>query len=175
MAPRRSGRLKPIPAACLASTPEANDANKKRVSLDCLPDALLLQVLASIEPSQGAERRCRSTTCLTSRPAQLPTIAASHREVLPLVCKRWSALLQAPSAVWEVRVHSCLLSHANATDVTVCAHMQSLVVDFCHKDAPHKRLLRSAVQGWMESRGSAVRHLTLKCVTLHQINLQLSL
>ena len=109
MAPRRSGRLKPISAACLASTPEVNDANKKRVSLDCLPDALLLQVLASIEPSQGAERRCRPTVCLTIRPVQSATFAATCREILPLVCKRWSLLLQAPSAVWEVRALSCLM------------------------------------------------------------------
>lgn len=57
MPPRRSGRLKIVEAPCLASTSEVSDSNKKRVSIDCLPDALLLQVLASIEPGQAAERR----------------------------------------------------------------------------------------------------------------------
>ncbi|KAL0044903.1 hypothetical protein WJX82_001740 [Trebouxia sp. C0006] len=117
MPPRRSGRLKIVEAPCLASTPEVSDSHKKRVSIDFLPDALLLQVLASIEPCQAAERR----------------------EVLPLVCKRWNLLLQAPSALWE-----------------------SLVLDFCRKDAPHQRLLRSAIQGWMKARGSSIKSLTLK-------------
>ncbi len=57
MPPRRSGRLKIVEAPCLASTSEVSDSNKKRVSIDFLPDALLLQVLASIEPCQAAERR----------------------------------------------------------------------------------------------------------------------
>ncbi|KAA6430028.1 MAG: hypothetical protein FRX49_00459 [Trebouxia sp. A1-2] len=57
MPPRRSGRLKLVEAPCLASKAEVSDSNKKRVSINCLPDALLLQVLASTEPCQAAERR----------------------------------------------------------------------------------------------------------------------
>lgn len=57
MAPRRSGRLKPAPEACLTGTPDVSDANKKRVNIDCLPDVLLLHVLACVEPSQKHECR----------------------------------------------------------------------------------------------------------------------
>lgn len=62
MAPRRSGRLKHLPGPCGPDATELVDANKKSVTIDCLPDVLLLQVLASTK-SNGYVCRYSSNAC----------------------------------------------------------------------------------------------------------------
>lgn len=58
MAPRRSGRLKHLPGPCESEGPAGTDVNKRGITVDCLPDVLLLQVLASIKSNGPARRYC---------------------------------------------------------------------------------------------------------------------
>ncbi|KAL3145630.1 hypothetical protein ABBQ32_003174 [Trebouxia sp. C0010 RCD-2024] len=115
-APRRSGRLKHLPGPCVSEATDGTELNKKGITIDCLPDVLLLQVLASTK-SNGLARR----------------------QVLPLVCKKWRALLQGPSLLWE-----------------------EIVLDFCDKEKSYQRLLRTAIQTWLKPRASSIKSLTLK-------------
>ncbi|KAL3151081.1 hypothetical protein ABBQ38_012951 [Trebouxia sp. C0009 RCD-2024] len=55
-APRRSGRLKHLPGPCVSEATDGTEVNKKGITIDCLPDVLLLQVLASTK-SDGLARR----------------------------------------------------------------------------------------------------------------------
>ena len=163
MGPRRSGRLKHLPGSCVSDAPEVSDANKKRVTIDCLPDVLLLQVLASIKSGNGLEYRYRlaEVTCSSWIETSAP---CSCRAVLPLVCKRWQCLLQGPSALWEVMVprQPLFMPTFHKLRLMPCCNVQDVMLDFCDKEKNHQRLLRSAIQGWLKPRASSVKTMTFK-------------
>ena len=106
MPPRRSRRLTTAPLPISSpSTSSAPDVSKKRlVSIDCLPDAVLLHVLASIKPVDTTYARSGiiMTKCQCALNGLRLSTLPAFRESLPLVCKRWKHLLQSPSAIWEV-------------------------------------------------------------------------
>eukprot|EP00887_Chlorella_sp_A99_P004948 scaffold4.g4948.t1 len=137
---RSASAREEMPATAQAEAPPA--ARKARKSSAALADAVSLAtalhntLLIEIFTRVGDQTFCR--------------------EVLPLVCKRFRAVLLEPSSVWE-SLHIDFLN--KGTDLELLA--QSGCLADAADQGRNRRLMRSAVERWVNPRASSIKTLVV--------------